>query len=157
MNSQKIKTIIEELLAKTPFSVDRMEDSVDNDTGALWYSIYTNDSYHFIGKNGETLEALNHIIKKMAEKTMEENENALYPNIVIDINNFQKKKIDNLKAIAHMMGERARFFKSNIEIDPMTSYERKIVHTFFEGKKDLTTESVGEGRNRHIVVKYIGE
>ena len=74
----------------------------------------------------------------------------------MDINGYQKKKIDNLKNMAHMMSERAKYFKSNIEIDPMPAFERRIIHMFLENEKDIKTESEGEGSNRRVVVKYIG-
>ena len=77
-------------------------------------------------------------------------------NILIDINGFQKKRVEAVQAIAHMMGERARYFKSNIEIDPMSSFERRIVHEFLSNATDLKTESLGEGSSRRVVIKYIG-
>jgi spoIIIJ-associated protein len=78
------------------------------------------------------------------------------PNILIDINGFQKKHIENVRAVAHMMSERARYFKSNIEVDPMSAFERRIVHEFLSDATDLKTESAGMGPTRHVVIKYIG-
>ena len=78
-------------------------------------------------------------------------------NILIDINDFQKKRIENIQAIAHMMAERARYFKSNIEVDPMSSFERRIIHEFLSNEIDLKTESSGFGPSRRVVIKYIGE
>ena len=76
--------------------------------------------------------------------------------ILIDINGFQKKKVEGIHAVAHMMAERARYFKSNIEIDPMSAFERRIVHEFLSSATDLKTESQGEGRSRRVVIKYTG-
>ena len=56
-----------------------------------------------------------------------------------------KKRVDNVKAVAHMMSERARYFKSNIEVDPMSAFERRVVHEFLSNATDLKTESVGFG------------
>ncbi|MEI8175102.1 MAG: R3H domain-containing nucleic acid-binding protein, partial [bacterium] len=78
------------------------------------------------------------------------------PSILIDINGFQQKRIENIHAIAHMMAERARYFKSNIEVDPMPAFERRIVHEFLSEAHDLKTESTGEGFSRRVVIKYIG-
>ncbi len=76
--------------------------------------------------------------------------------LVIDINGFQKKRIEAVRAIAHMMGERARYFKSSMEVDPMPAFERRIVHEFLANATDLKTESTGVGRDRRVVIKYIG-
>jgi len=54
-----------------------------------------------------------------------------------------------------MMAERARYFKSNIEIDPMPAFERRIIHMFLEGIKDIKTESEGYGPTRRVVIKYV--
>lgn len=146
--------LIKELIRKTHFAIDDIEVHFDDDTGSYWYQIRTPEPNYFLGKNGETLSALNHLARRMIEKNspVEQKPKEYF----IDVNHFQKRKIDNLKAIAHMMAERARFFKSNIEIDPMSAYERKIVHMFLEGKNDLATESKGEGKDRRVVIKYIG-
>ena len=56
-----------------------------------------------------------------------------------------------------MMAERARYFKNDIEIDPMPSYERRIIHMFLEGANDIKTESEGYGPTRRVVIKYINE
>ncbi len=75
---------------------------------------------------------------------------------LIDIGNFQQKRVENVKAVAHLMAERARYFKSNIEVDPMSAFERRIVHEFLADQTDLKTESVGIGPGRRVVIKYIG-
>lgn len=77
-------------------------------------------------------------------------------NILIDINGFQKKHVENIRAIAHMMGERARYFKSSIEVNPMSAFERRIVHEFLSNATDLKTESMGIGHTRRVVIKYVG-
>ncbi len=153
MNSDLIKDKIKELLEKTSFSIAELTISDDEDTNALWFSVRTEEPHFFIGKNGETLAALNHLARKIAEKNLVGTET--FAEIIIDANEHQKKKIDSLKTVAHMMAERARFFKASVDVDPMSPYERKIIHTFLSNKSDIATESVGEGMNRHIVIKYI--
>ena len=54
------------------------------------------------------------------------------------------------------MSERARYFKSNVEVDPMSSFERRIVHEFLATASDLKTESIGFGPSRRVVIKYVG-
>lgn len=55
-----------------------------------------------------------------------------------------------------MMGERARYFKSSVEVDPMSAFERRVVHEFLSNASDLKTESMGFGPTRRVVIKYIG-
>lgn len=151
--SQEIDTLIKNLITKTSFHVEDIQVSYDNDTDSTWYTVKTSEPRVFIGKDGETLMALNHLVKRLIERNSQQE---IVPQYIIDVDDFQKRKIDNLKAIAHMMSERARYFKSTVEIDPMSAYERKIIHSFLQSKTDIKSESVGEGRERRVTIKYIG-
>ncbi len=150
MDKDIIKSTIEQIFSHIGCTISKCESSVDN--GMLWFMIDSPDSHLIIGRDGETLRSLNHIIRKIVEKNYGEEYSK---NIFIDVNEYQKKRFDNLKTIAHMMAERARYFKSNIEVDPMPAYERRIVHMFLEGVKDIKTESEGFGPNRRVVIKYV--
>lgn len=154
MNQEHIKSTIDSFLKAFNVAITEAIIEFDDASGTYWYKITTPESHLLIGKNGETLSSLNYLVKKIFESRLEETQ--LLPQIIIDVNQYQKNRIDNLKTIAHMMAERARFFKSNVEIDPMSAFERKIVHTFLESASDIKTESTGIGRDRRVVIKYVG-
>lgn len=153
MYKDKIKEAVEQIFKHTACTISKCEFT--DESGMLWCMIETPDSSFIIGRDGETLRSLNHIVQRIVEKEIPPTEEK-GPSIFIDINGYQKKRFDNLKNIAHMMAERARYFKSNIEIDPMPSFERRIIHMFLEGAKDLKTESEGYGPSRRVVIKYVG-
>ncbi|HNW71393.1 MAG TPA: R3H domain-containing nucleic acid-binding protein [Candidatus Paceibacterota bacterium] len=162
MNNTDIQNLIKELIEKTTVPVKDITISEENGSKTTWFSVEVNQPHFFINHGGEALFALNHLVKKIVEasnvtddKNTEQKEMS-YPAILVDINGFQKKRIENIHAIAHMMAERARYFKSNIEVDPMTAFERRIVHEFLAEATDLKTESTGEGLSRRVVIKYIG-
>lgn len=154
MQQDKIKEIVEQIFKHTACTISKCETSLDG--SMLWCAVETPDSSFMIGRDGETLRSLNHLVQKIVEKDSITEGASLEkgPSIFIDVNGYQKKRFDNLKNIAHMMAERARYFKSNIEIDPMPSYERRIIHMFLEGAKDVKTESEGYGPTRRVVIKY---
>lgn len=154
MKPDDLKTIIEEIIKLTNVSVDEIDFYLDDQSGSYWLKIKSKESNLLIGKDGETLKALNYIFRKIIESKNPENPALL--NVLVDVNDYQKNRIENLKTIAHMMAERARYFKSNVEIDPMSSFDRRIIHTFLENKTDIKTESVGFGQDRRVVIKYIG-
>lgn len=155
MYQDRIKETVEQIFKHTACNISKCEFS--EDSGMLWCMIETPDSSFMIGRDGETLRSLNHLVQKIVEKSLPPREDASEkgPSIFIDINGYQKKRFENLKNIAHMMAERARYFKSNIEVDPMPAYERRIIHMFLEGAKDVRTESEGYGPNRRVVIKYV--
>ncbi|MFA6524470.1 MAG: R3H domain-containing nucleic acid-binding protein [Candidatus Paceibacterota bacterium] len=160
MNKNEIQNLIKELIEKTTISVKDITITEDNGK-TTWFSVEVSDPHFFIGRSGEGLSALNHIVRRIVEsKQLSMSDigtgNTENMSILVDINGFQKKRTENIHAIAHMMAERARYFKSNIEIDPMSAFERRIVHEFLSNETDLKTESTGEGLSRRVVIKYIG-
>lgn len=151
MDKDSIKKIVEEIFTHTGCTLSSCE--ITEDAGMTWVAINTPDSRFLIGREGDTLRSLNHLVRKLSEKNhTEEATSALF----VDINGYQKKRFDNLKATAYMLAERARYFKSNIEVDPMPASERRIIHMFLENAKDVVTESTGFGPNRKVVIKYVG-
>jgi len=152
MDKEKIKEVIEQIFKHTSCTLSKCDFSEEK--GMIWCAIETPDSSYMIGREGETLRSLNHLIQKIVEKEVI-NKEEKGPSLFVDINGYQKKHFENLKNIAHMMAERARYFKSNVEIDPMPAYERRIIHMFLEGVKDIKTESEGYGPTRRVVIKYV--
>ena len=164
MNNHEISDLIKELIGKTTVGVKEISIIEDN-SQTIWFRAEVNEPHFFIGREGEALFALNHIVRRIVENKI--NLEALPPlggkaskwgslNIFIDINGYQQKRVENIRAIAHMMAERARYFKSSIEIDPMSAFERRIVHEFLSSETDLKTESMGDGLKRRVVIKYMG-
>jgi spoIIIJ-associated protein len=153
MDNELIKSIIEDIFKHTACTISKLEVSLEGNM--LWCMIETPDSRFMIGREGETLRSLNHLVRKIAEKAS--GQQTEISNIFVDVNGYQKKRFDNLKNIAHMMAERAKYFKSNIEVDPMPANERRIIHMFLEGIPDIKTESEGYGPQRRVVIKYIGD
>ncbi|MDP2788707.1 MAG: R3H domain-containing nucleic acid-binding protein [bacterium] len=161
MDKAEITSLIKELIEKTSVSVSNI--SVTEDEGkTTWFGVEVDNPHLFYGRGGEALLALNHLVRKIIEgkssESLKENLSSRPDEmrILIDINGFQKKRVEGVKATAHMMAERARYFKSNIEIDPMSAFERRIIHEFLSEATDLKTESMGEGPSRRVVIKYIG-
>lgn len=140
-----------------------LDNSRNKISNSFWFKVEVKDPHLYTNKEGEAVFALNHLAKRIIEansakeELVEDGNPQAYLDVLIDINNFQKKKIESLHATIHMMAERARYFKSNIEMDPMSSFERRIVHEFLSDADDLKTESMGTGRDRKVVIKYIGD
>ncbi|OGI59962.1 hypothetical protein A2814_01505 [Candidatus Nomurabacteria bacterium RIFCSPHIGHO2_01_FULL_38_19] len=160
MDKQQIQNLIKELIEKTTVKTTGIYIEEDNPKNT-WFRVEVSEPNFFVERNGEALYALNHLVRKMIEtKTLGASEaNGNLENsrgILIDINNFQKRRVENIRAVAHMMSERARYFKANIEVDPMSAFERRIVHEFLADALDLKTESVGFGSTRRVVIKYTG-
>lgn len=150
MNTQSIENLIKDFFIKSGLVLE--EDLVLKNESELFFSLHTKDARLLLGRDGENLYAISFLIKRIIEKQYNEETSKAF---TLDINDFHKKKIDQIKTTAHMLAERARFFKSSVDVDPMNPYERRIVHEYLQDHGDITTESVGQGKDRHIVIKYV--
>ncbi len=154
MTTQEIQNLIKELIEKTNVSVKEITISGDKNKTTM-FSVEVAESHLFTAREGEALASLNHLVRRIIEsKMLDNNEDKV--SILVDIGDFHKKRIENIHAVAHMMAERARYFKSSVEVDPMSAFDRRIMHEFLSDASDLKTESTGEGFSRRVVIKYIG-
>lgn len=114
-----------------------------------WFTIKTDEAPLLIGEGGQNLSALNYLVKKITEKKYPGG----FPGFSLDVNDYQKKKIEEIKELARMHAQRVRYFKKEVEMRPMNAYERRIVHASLQEYPDITTESRGEGPERRVVIK----
>ena len=164
MDTEKVKKTITELLARAGFLVTSIEVSHNKKDHSFWCDISTDKPGAFMAKRDDCLGALGHLAKKILEKDMsrtsiESTRDLVGPErlrLTVDVNGYHKARIEDLRSTAHMMAERARFLKSTVAFDPMPPGDRKIIHEFLLESDDLETESVGDGFNRRVVVKYTG-
>jgi spoIIIJ-associated protein len=122
--------------------------------GQAIFTIKAEDGRQLIGAHGDTVHALDMLVKKILEKKLALSEGDEFPLFLVDVNDYRAKQIRDLETKALMMAERARSFQYDVELTPMSAYERLIVHTALQNAPNVKTESQGEGRNRRVVIKY---
>jgi len=111
-----------------------------------------------IGAHGDVLHAIDYLVKKIVEKSLPgSSQEADVPHFSVDVNDYRLKQIKDLQTKALMMAERARSFQYDVEMNPMTAYERLIVHTTLQNEPNVKTESQGEGRSRRVVIRYAAD
>ena len=147
-SNQKTVEIVKEVLEKLGVQHDQIE-VVDTPAHPL-LTIQSPDSGILIGRDGENLRALNHIVKKLVHQTLGDDAGAF----LLDVNGYHQKRIDDLTKRSRLVAERVRLFKTAVEMEPMNAYERMIVHSLFSDDEEIETASQGEGRFRHVVVHY---
>lgn len=112
--------------------------------------VSTAESKALIGEGGETLRALNSLARRMVEQKHGEEA----ASFLIDINGYHEAQLERVRQNARMLAQRARLFKHDVELAPMSPYERLVIHELFAEDPEIATESAGEGKFRHIVLKY---
>jgi len=100
-----------------------------------------------IGRRGQTLASLEYITKLMVVGRLK----AWIP-LTIDIAGYKKRRRDSLQRLALYLAEQVKSRRRAITMEPMPSDERRIVHLTLADNPDVTTQSMGEGENRKVVI-----
>ena len=79
-----------------------------------------------------------------------------YIRVILDINNYREKRKETLEHLADKLANKALKRRKNVELEPMNPYERRIIHSYLQGREHITTYSVDEGINRHLIIEYKG-
>jgi spoIIIJ-associated protein len=158
MNSQEkeelLKKITSEVLQKMTlddFKID-IERKGDAEGETFIINIETSESNLLIGQYGTTLAALQHILRLLARRKMEDKFKFL-----ADVNHYLQAKTDSLAEIARDAATQAISERKPVVLRPMSAYERRLVHVALAGNENIKTESIGEGEDRKVVIKPVGD
>jgi spoIIIJ-associated protein len=142
---------VQDFLEKLGIPVERIDEEVVGPQ--TLFQVHSPESGVLIGTGGETLRAFNHIVRKFADRKGEERSEEDH-SFLVDVNGYHAQKIAEIQKGARLLADRARLFQHDVEMSPMSSYERMIVHAFLASDPDVVTESEGEGKFRRVVVRY---
>lgn len=109
------------------------------------------DAGMLIGHHGDTLDALQYLTNLVINKR-EEDAKSDYTRVTVDIENYRAKREQTLRALADRMAQRVLKTGRNVTLEPMSAYERRIIHSQIQGIEGVSTHSVGEDENRKIVI-----
>jgi len=112
------------------------------------YVIYSDNDALLIGKNGKNLTALSTVVSQHLNKELGRNYK-----FILDINAYKEKRDKNLERLAKRIAREVGTTKVEAKLDPMNSYERRIIHNALTNSKRVYTESEGEEPNRYVVIK----
>lgn len=115
-------------------------------------NLVTSNNSILIGKEGKTLDAIQCLLRQISQNDLQ---NKIKINV--DISNYKYEQAKKLEKNIKNIAKEVLKTKVDTSLDPMNSYNRRIVHTIVSEFSDLETESVGEGKERHVVIKYVGK
>jgi spoIIIJ-associated protein len=104
----------------------------------------------FIGQKGETIDALQYLINVSAFR-----DRPFFKRIVLDAEGYRQRRVEAIQGMAHRTARRAVRERRTVEMPPMNSSERRVVHLFLSENPGVTTESEGSGYNRRVKVSPI--
>ncbi len=115
--------------------------------GQINIKLFSANNAILIGKNGQTLIALQNLIKQFVFNKIE-----MYPYVILDVENYKDKQKKHLEILARKLAREVKKTGNSISMDSMNSYERRIVHNVLTDISGVTSKSEGEEPNRHIVI-----
>ncbi|MGE5391773.1 MAG: RNA-binding cell elongation regulator Jag/EloR [Deltaproteobacteria bacterium] len=142
---EETRMILEDLLNK--MKIDYVINSVEFDSGRVRINITGKDMGLLIGRKGETLNAVQFILSLIVNRDRAEK-----VHITLDVEDYRKKKEESLEALALRLSDKVKKTRKNVVMRPMTSQERRIVHTALQSDPQVTTYSLGDEPNRKVVI-----
>lgn len=146
---KEIKEIVAKLVEKMGFEASlEMRSGSKENSEMIVCDIKTEDSNFLIGQYGLNLQSLQHIVRVIIRKKLEEP-----VNFILDVNSYRQEKNDSIARLAKNLADEAISEKREVVMRPMTAYERRLVHMELSKDVRIKTESIGEGESRRIVIK----
>ncbi|MBR2460105.1 MAG: protein jag [Clostridia bacterium] len=124
-----------------------------NSEGGKILKIKGEEAGALIGHHGETLDALQYLSNLAVNRQNEGNEEEA-PKITLDIEGYRARREETLRALAKRTADKVVRFRRNIALEPMTPYERRIVHSCLQEFRGVTTSSTGSDEERRVVIYY---
>ncbi|WP_163582194.1 RNA-binding cell elongation regulator Jag/EloR [Gracilibacillus saliphilus] len=142
---EKIQTYVEKIIAEFQVGVNVKAEVEQN---VVTLQLTGEKIALLIGKRGQTLNA----IQYLAQLAMHQYADKYYT-VVVDAEGYRERRRETLLSLADRLADRASQTKRDVKIEPMPSFERKVIHTALQNRKDVETDSQGTEPNRYVVIK----
>ena len=139
---EQVKLQVQKLLECAGFS----DISIDSDSENKKVTIFINEGEWLEKFIPSFVSDLEHVLRLFARKQNLET-------VFIDINNYRKERERLIIELAQAAARKAITTKSSVDLPALNAYERRLVHTELAIRPDVKTESSGEGKDRHVVIK----
>lgn len=140
-----LNNFMKEFISKLP--TKNLNYEIKKEENLIKVNIPSEDAAYLIGYRGETLNSLQNILSNIACSEKQEK-----VKVVIDISNYREKREQDLKKLANRIAESVIKTKKSISLEPMSAYDRRIVHGALQDNDKVTTHSIGKEPYRKVVV-----
>ena len=145
LSFELIKTVIADI------GLDATAELFSCEDGTRRINISGQDASALIGHHGDTLDALQYLAN-LASAQKNVNGERIKSRVTIDIEGYRAKREEALRALARRMAQKALRNHRSVMLEPMTAYERRIIHSEIQGIEGVSTNSIGSDNNRKIVI-----
>ncbi len=142
--AERARKILEEMLlyVRLPTVVDA-EARADH----VYLNIISNGSGLLIGKKGQTLDAMQHLVGRIMHR-----ESGQHVTVVVDTEGYRSRREQSLRELAQELGEKVRKNRKPITTGPLNTQERKVIHVTLRDYADVKTKSKGDGPMKRVVI-----
>lgn len=144
----KCKNNIEEFLKEFTTVVKNLEYKINVQNKEIGVELLGEKSLDLIGYRGDTINAMQTILSSIGNKNT-----LVRVRVLLDIANYKEKREETLKELARKLEKTVKRNGKKIILEPMNSYERKIIHTELQNSEYVTTYSIGEEPRRKVVIE----
>ncbi len=145
---EKCKNNIETFLKEFTAILENLEYKITVNNKDINVELLGEKSADLIGYRGDTINAMQTILSSIGNKN-----NQVRVRVLLDIVNYKEKREETLKELARKLEKTVKRNGKKIILEPMNSYERKIIHTELQNSEYVTTYSIGEEPRRKVVVE----
>ena len=145
MSYDFVRTVISDIGLSASAELYACED------GTRRITIVGDDASVLIGHHGDTLDALQYLANLASAKKNSKGERDK-SRVTLDIEGYRKKREETLRALARRMAAKAQRNRRSVMLEPMSAYERRIIHSEIQGIEGVSTNSIGADNNRKIVI-----
>lgn len=147
------KEVLENMLSLMGLSVsifpsDEFTSTDENgETTSIGLNIEGEDLGILIGRRGQTLVSLQYIVRIIVSHKMQ-----IQIPIVLDVEGYKQRRCEGLRTLATRLAEQVKNRKTPFTMEPMSAFERRIIHITLADHPDVITESIGIGDGRKVVI-----
>jgi spoIIIJ-associated protein len=144
---EKAKTVLVEILKRMEIEAS-VQAKVGDTSEEVVLEVSCDNSGLLIGRKGQTLEALQYLVTRIAG----ERQGSEGPHIVVDIENYRQRRKKTLEDMALRLGEKAKRQRKTVTVDALSAADRRVVHAALQDDPWITTKSLGQGSYRRLLI-----
>ncbi|HEX6174407.1 MAG TPA: RNA-binding cell elongation regulator Jag/EloR [Candidatus Binatia bacterium] len=144
---EKAKGVLSEILKRMGIEAS-VQAKIDHEADEIVLEVVCDDSGLLIGRKGQTLEALQYLVTRIAG----DRQGSEGPHILVDVENYRQRRKKSLEDMALRLGEKAKRQRKTVTVDALSAADRRIVHAALQDDPWITTKSLGQGSYRRLLI-----
>ena len=150
---EDVKEFLFDYLGNYFMGIDQdLECAIEEKDGGFVVNLNAENNAVLIGKQGSTLAAFNTVVKGAVNAKFHK-----HIDVLVDVNRYKEERYRKITSMARRTAKQVQRSHVDAELDPMPNDERKAIHKALSTWHNIKTESEGDGKDRHVCIKYVAD